>query len=241
MAASSAQTSSMTMKTTATCALAANGCGAPTATSARRAAASTRTDRSAQQDCQDCTLRQRCTPNMPARKVTRSIHEGARDMARDIATTDAYLVSSRHRKKVEMLFAHLKRILKLDRLRLRGPNGAKDEFHRHSPEPPEAGKDDPDAEARPRLSGLASSLTFDPHSRSKTAEAHFFNRMGRKAVRSSGRLLPPSAAIAQCRCFRRSIGRTGLDRHRACWTAVLHSWTILLRVFATSASQTRPI
>ena len=33
------------------------------------------------------------------------------------------------RKKVEMLFAHLKRILKLDRLRLRGPNGARDEFH----------------------------------------------------------------------------------------------------------------
>ncbi len=27
-----------------------------------------------------------------------------------------------------MLFAHLKRILKLDRLRLRDPNGAKDEF-----------------------------------------------------------------------------------------------------------------
>ena len=50
-------------------------------------------------------------------------------MARDIATTEAYLVSSRERKKVEMLFAHLKRILKLDRLRLRGPNGARDEFH----------------------------------------------------------------------------------------------------------------
>jgi hypothetical protein len=61
--------------------------------------------------------------------VTRSIHEGARDLARDIATTDAYLVSRRQRKKVEMLFAHLKRILKLDRLRLRGPNGARDEFH----------------------------------------------------------------------------------------------------------------
>jgi len=66
---------------------------------------------------------------MPARKVTRSIHEAARDVARDIATTDAYLVSRRQRKKVEMLFAHLKRILKLDRLRLRGPSGAKDEFH----------------------------------------------------------------------------------------------------------------
>ncbi len=49
-------------------------------------------------------------------------------MARDIATTDAYVASSYARKKVEMLFAHLKRIIGLDRLRLRGPNGAKDEF-----------------------------------------------------------------------------------------------------------------
>jgi hypothetical protein len=32
------------------------------------------------------------------------------------------------RKKVEMLFAHLKRILRLGRLRLRGPCGAQDEF-----------------------------------------------------------------------------------------------------------------
>ena len=50
-------------------------------------------------------------------------------MARAIAKTDAYVTSRRQRKKVEMLFAHLKRILKLDRLRLRGPNGARDEFH----------------------------------------------------------------------------------------------------------------
>ena len=49
-------------------------------------------------------------------------------MACDLATTDAYVTSRRQRKKVEMLFAHLKRILRLDRLRLRGPNGAKDEF-----------------------------------------------------------------------------------------------------------------
>ena len=85
--------------------------------------------RARQQDCQACALRQRCTPNMPARKVTRSIHEGARDLTREITASDAFLVSSRQRKKVKMLFAHLKRILKLDRLRLRGPNGAKDEFH----------------------------------------------------------------------------------------------------------------
>lgn len=78
--------------------------------------------------CDACDLRPRCCPNAPQRKILRSIHEGARDLARDTATTDAYVTSRRERKKVEMLFAHLKRILKLARLRLRGPNGAKDEF-----------------------------------------------------------------------------------------------------------------
>jgi transposase len=84
--------------------------------------------RASKLDCEGCSLKPRCCPNAPARKIPRSIHEGARDMARDIATTDAYVTSRRERKKVEMLFAHLKRILKLDRLRLRGPNGARDEF-----------------------------------------------------------------------------------------------------------------
>ena len=79
-------------------------------------------------DCDACALKPRCCPNTPVRKVTRSIHEGARDFARDIAKTDAYVTSRRERKKVEMLFAHLKRILRLDRLRLRGPCGARDEF-----------------------------------------------------------------------------------------------------------------
>ncbi len=67
-------------------------------------------------------------PNVPARKIARSVHEAARDQARAIAKTEAYAVSCRERKKVEMLFAHLKRILRLGRLRLRGPSGAKDEF-----------------------------------------------------------------------------------------------------------------
>ena len=80
-------------------------------------------------DCDACDLRERCRPGDAGRKVLRSIHEGARDMARDLSLSAAYLTSRRERKKVEMLFAHLKRILKLDRLRLRGPNGAKDEFH----------------------------------------------------------------------------------------------------------------
>ena len=49
-------------------------------------------------------------------------------MARVIARSWEGRISRRLRKKVEMLFAHLKRILKLDRLRLRGPSGARDEF-----------------------------------------------------------------------------------------------------------------
>jgi transposase len=84
--------------------------------------------RASKYDCDACELKPRCCPTAPARKVPRSIHEGARDMARDIAKTDAYTTSRRERKKIEMLFAHLKRILRLDRLRLRGPNGARDEF-----------------------------------------------------------------------------------------------------------------
>jgi len=85
--------------------------------------------RASKYDCDACQLKPRCCPNAPARKIPRSIHEGARNMARDIAKTDAYLTSRRERKKIEMLFAHLKRILQLGRLRLRGPNGARDEFH----------------------------------------------------------------------------------------------------------------
>ena len=84
--------------------------------------------RASKTDCDACALKLRCCPKEAARKVPRSIHEGARDMARAIAKSWEGYVSRRLRKKVEMLFAHLKRILKLDRLRLRGPTGARDEF-----------------------------------------------------------------------------------------------------------------
>jgi transposase len=85
--------------------------------------------RASKYDCDVCALKPRCCPRAPARKVPRSIYEGARDIARAIAKTEGGLTSRRQRKKIEMLFAHLKRILRLDRLRLRGPNGARDEFH----------------------------------------------------------------------------------------------------------------
>jgi len=84
--------------------------------------------RASKRDCDVCPLKMQCCPKEPARKVPRSIYEEARDVARAIAKTEAYVQSRRDRKKIEMLFAHLKRILRLDRLRLRGPSGATFEF-----------------------------------------------------------------------------------------------------------------
>jgi transposase len=84
--------------------------------------------RSRQSDCAECPNKSLCCPNTPFRKITRSIHEDAREVARQIYLTPEYKRSRHERKKIEMLFAHLKRIMKLDRLRLRGFSGAHDEF-----------------------------------------------------------------------------------------------------------------
>jgi hypothetical protein len=88
----------------------------------------TRIYRASKKDCDVCDLKQRCCPNTPMRKVPRDLNEDARDVARAIAATPEYELSRHRRKKVEMLFAHLKRILRMARLRLRGPCGAQDEF-----------------------------------------------------------------------------------------------------------------
>jgi transposase len=82
--------------------------------------------RGRKEDCTNCQLRASCT-NGPVRKVTRDIDEELRDQVRALARTKAFEQSARQRKKVEMAFAHLKRILKLDRLRLRGLSGARHE------------------------------------------------------------------------------------------------------------------
>jgi len=55
-------------------------------------------------------------------------YEIVRDFARQCTTSDFNPKAQARRKKVEMLFAHLKRILGLGRLRLRGPCGVQDEF-----------------------------------------------------------------------------------------------------------------
>jgi transposase len=79
-------------------------------------------------DCRGCPLKSQCCPKTPVRRVPRSVYEPARDVARALAKTEAFEQSRRDRKRVEMLFAHLKRILRLGRLRLRGPMGAQFEF-----------------------------------------------------------------------------------------------------------------
>ena len=78
-------------------------------------------------DCRACPLKPRCCPNAPQRRIPRDIDEDARDYVRALAKTKAFKISRDERKKVEMAFAHMKRIFKLDRLRLRGLNGARDE------------------------------------------------------------------------------------------------------------------
>ena len=84
--------------------------------------------RARQKDCAVCPSKPVCCPNAPSRKIPRDLNEDCRDVARAIAKTPDYERSRHRRKKVEMLFAHLKRILRLVRLRLRGPSGARDEF-----------------------------------------------------------------------------------------------------------------
>jgi len=57
------------------------------------------------------------------RRQPGDIDEEVRDRVRALADTEAFQQSRRERKKVEMLFAHMKRVLKLNRLRATRPTG----------------------------------------------------------------------------------------------------------------------
>ncbi len=82
--------------------------------------------RANKKDCSICSLKPKCTTAV-VRKVTRDVDEDLRDQVRALANTEAFQRSRRERKKIEMRFAHMKRIFRLDRLRLRGLSGVKDE------------------------------------------------------------------------------------------------------------------
>jgi transposase len=85
--------------------------------------------RASRLDCRACPLKPQCSPNTPSRKITRDVHEDARDYARSFVGTPEFDQSRDERKKVEMRFAHLKTHHRFERMRLRGLSGARDEFH----------------------------------------------------------------------------------------------------------------
>src|SRR5262247_4351423 len=84
--------------------------------------------RASMRDCRSCPLKAQCCPKAPFRRVPRSIYEEARDVARALAKTEAFERSRHDRKRVEMLFAHLKRILGSAACDCAGRAGAQFEF-----------------------------------------------------------------------------------------------------------------
>jgi hypothetical protein len=88
----------------------------------------TRKYRALKADCQNCPSKPKCCPNSDTRAIRREKYEIVRDFARRCVSSEFNSTAQRRRKKVEMLFAHLKRILGLGRLRLRGPCGVQDGF-----------------------------------------------------------------------------------------------------------------
>jgi hypothetical protein len=78
-------------------------------------------------DCAACPLKRHCTTGLE-RRLSRDVHQNARDYAQGLMQTEAYRVSRVARKKIETLFGEAKQTLSLARLRLRGLSGARDEF-----------------------------------------------------------------------------------------------------------------
>jgi DDE family transposase len=78
-------------------------------------------------DCRACSIREKCTKS-DRRFLSVPIDEAVRQEASALKATQAYKTSRRLRKKVEMLFAHMNRQFRFTRLKLRGLDGAQEEF-----------------------------------------------------------------------------------------------------------------
>jgi len=78
-------------------------------------------------DCKSCPIREQCTRGMK-RTLSVPFDESARQAAAALKNTQAFEHSRRLRRKVEMLFAHMKQHLRFSRLKLRGLGGATEEF-----------------------------------------------------------------------------------------------------------------
>lgn len=78
-------------------------------------------------DCKGCSLRQQCTRGSK-RTLSVPFDEAARQEVMALQNTPAFQQSRQLRKKVEMLYAHMKQHLRFNRLKLRGLPGAAEEF-----------------------------------------------------------------------------------------------------------------
>jgi Transposase DDE domain len=78
-------------------------------------------------DCKMCPIRQQCTRG-PKRTLSVPFDEAVRQDVIALQKTEAFQNSRRLRKKVEMLFAHMKQHFRFTRLKLRGLAGAAEEF-----------------------------------------------------------------------------------------------------------------
>lgn len=82
--------------------------------------------RASARDCSACALKPQCT-NAKARKLERHPDEDVRERVRSLSSTPAFAVAARARRKVEARFAHMKHVTGLEKLRLRGLSGAKEQ------------------------------------------------------------------------------------------------------------------
>jgi transposase len=78
-------------------------------------------------DCNSCPIREQCTRGKQ-RSLSVPFDESTRQEVRTLQATEAFQHSRRLRKKVEMLFAHMKQQFRFTRLKLRGLAGAAEEF-----------------------------------------------------------------------------------------------------------------
>ena len=77
-------------------------------------------------DCRSCSIRRQCTRGK-SRCLSVSVDEGIRQQTKDLQNTEPFQQSRRLRRKVEMLFAHMKQQFRFTRLKLRGLSGASEE------------------------------------------------------------------------------------------------------------------
>jgi Transposase DDE domain len=78
-------------------------------------------------DCKECPIRPECTRGAK-RTLSVPFDETARQEAMALRNTESFQHSRRLRRKVEMLFAHMKQHFRFTRLKLRGLAGAAEEF-----------------------------------------------------------------------------------------------------------------